>query len=308
MCCLSDDPFALQEILINAIVCPNEWNNLKFSQLFNRLNSTIMAEVVGPLLIKGSIGGISVYWNSRLKKWIARQKGGANKNLIDNSPVFVRTRENNVEFTACNKWCGKFRLALLNLDHLNCGYYMGGVVQIVKNIQLMDQDSLKGHRNIEPSKYKSFLTEIVFNEEHPFKQVLLRRPEVTTDDDRQSVTMNLPQFYPKGELIWRKPYSLYRLTLTVAQISDYVWVDLQRGYEMTYPDIESKSVTVYSDWMLPSVETIDLSLTASFDDQAIPPAGSTVMVAAGIEFATRLSNNTVSWTKGDGTMALIECL
>ena len=267
-----------------------------------------MAEVVGPLLIKGSIGGISVYWNSRLKKWIARQKGGANKNLIQNSPAFVRTRENNVEFIACNKFCHRLRLALLELDHLNYGYCMGGVVQMVKNIQLMDQNTLKGHRSIEPSKYKSFLTEIVFNEEHPFKQVLLRRPEVTSDDNRQSVMVNLPQFYPRGELIWRKPYSFFRLTLTVAQVSDYVWVDLQRGYEMTYPDLDTKSVTVYSDWMAPGVETIDLSLTASFDDQSIPPTGSTVMVAVGIEFATKLANNTVSWTKGDGTMALIDCL
>ena len=267
-----------------------------------------MAEVVGPLLIKGSIGGISVYWNSRLKKWIARQKGGANKDQIENSPVFVRTRENNVEFTACNKWCGKLRLTLLAMDHLNYGYYMGGVVQMVKNIQLMDQDSLKGHRNIEPSKYKSLLTEIVFNEEHPFKQVLLRRPEVIADDLRQSVTVNLPQFYPKGELIWRKPYSLYRLTLNVAQISDYVWVEVHNGYEMIDPSLETRIVTVYSDWMLPGTETIDLSLTASFADQFIPPTGSTVMVGVGIEFATQLSNHTVSWTKGDGTMALIDCL
>jgi hypothetical protein len=294
--------------LINAIVCPNEWNNLKFSQLFNRLNSTIMAEVVGPLLIKGSIGDISVYWNSRLKKWIARKKGGANKNQIKKSRAFVRTRENNVEFTACNKWCHRFRLALLELDHLNYGYYMGGVVQMVKNIQLMDQDSLKGHRNIEPSKYKSLLTEINFNEEHPFKQVLLRRPEVTSDDKRQSVTVNLPQFYPRGELIWRKPYSLYRLTLNVAQISDYVWVELHRAYEMTPPGFDAKSVTVYSDWMAPGTETIDLSLTASFADQFIPSSGSTVMVGVGIEFATKLSNHSISWTKGDGTMALIDCL
>ena len=267
-----------------------------------------MAEVVGPLLIKGSMGDISVYWNSRLKKWIARQKGGANKNLINNSPVFVRTRENNVEFAACNKWCHRFRLALYEQDHLNYGYYMGGVVQMVKNIQSMDKVSLKGHRNIEPSKYKSLLTEIVFNEEHPFKQVLLRRPEVTADDKRQSVTVNLPQFYPRGELIWRKTYSLYRLTLTVAQISDYVWVDLHKAYEMTHPGLEAKSVTVYSDWMLPGMGTIDLTLTASFADQFIPPSGSTVMVGVGIEFALQLSNHSISWTKGDGTMALIDCL
>jgi hypothetical protein len=267
-----------------------------------------MAEVVGPLLIKGSMGDISVYWNSRLKKWIARKKGGADKNKIKKSKVFVRTRENNVEFAACNAWCKLIRLALLELDHLNYGYYMGAVVKQAKNIQLMDQDHLRGHRNIEPSKYRSLLTEINFNEQHPFKQVLLRRPEVTTDDKRQSVMVNLPQFYPRGELVWRKPYSLYRLTLTIAQLSDYLWVDLHRDYEEAYPGLDAKSVTVYSDWMAPGTDTIDLSLTAFFADQAIPPSGATVMVGLGIEFATKLSNHSVSWTKGDGTMALIDCL
>ena len=108
----------------------------------------------------------------------------ADKNKIKESPVFARTRENNSEFKACNKWCKLIRLALLELDHLNYGYYMGEVVKQVKNIQLLDQDGLRGHRNIEPSKHKSLLTEINFNEQHPFKQVLLRRPEVTTDDQR----------------------------------------------------------------------------------------------------------------------------
>ena len=185
---------------------------------------------------------------------------------------------------------------------------MGAVVQMAKIIQLMDQDSPRGHRNIEPSKYKSLLTEINFNEQHPFKQVLLRRPEVTSDDKRQSVTVNLPQFYPRGELIWRNPYSLYRLTVTIAQLSDYKWVELHGNYEMTHPGLGAKKVTVYSDWMAPGTETIDLSLTASFADQAIPPSGATVMVGLGIEFATKLSNHSVSWTKGDGTMALIDCL
>ena len=267
-----------------------------------------MAEVVGPLLIKGSMGDISVYWNSRLKKWIARKKGGANKKQIELSPVFARTRENNSEFKACNEWCKLIRIALFELDHLNYGYYMGEVVKQAKNIQLMDQDHLRGHRNIEPSKYKSLLTDINFNEQHPFKQVLLRRPEVTADDKRQSVTVNLPQFYPRGELIWRKPFSLYRLTLAIAQLSDYKWVELHRAYEEAYPGLGAKKVTVYSEWMVPGTETIDLSLTASFADQDIPPSDATVLVGLGIEFATKLFNHSISWTKGDGTMALIDCL
>jgi hypothetical protein len=267
-----------------------------------------MAEIIGPLRYKGSMGGISVYWNKVLKKWIARQKGGANKNAIENSPSFRMTRENNHEFTACNEYAHMIRLSLLEIDHLNYGYYMGDAVKQIKRIQLLDNDGDRGFRSIVTSKQKSILTDINFNEEHPFNQVLLHRPEVVSDDERQSVVVNIPQFYPRRELNWKKSFSVYRISLTIAQVPDYCWIEKNRVYEKSHTGLTKRSVTVYGDWKGPGTETGDFSIAASFADDAIPPADATVLVAVGIEFATSYSKNTISWTKGDGTMALIACL
>ena len=133
-----------------------------------------MAEITGPFRFKGSLGNLRCYWNSAAKKWVVAGKGGANKDLIYNSPVFARTRENMSEFTACGLWCKQIRMGLMDIDHLNAGYYMSEIVKLSKVIQKMDQISERGHRSIESFKYKSLLTDINFNEQHPFKQVVIR--------------------------------------------------------------------------------------------------------------------------------------
>jgi hypothetical protein len=290
------------------VVFPNEWNHLKFSELFNILNFTIMAKFDGPFQFDGSMGGMNFYYNKVLKRWIARKNGGASKKQIETSPSLARIRENMSEFGACNELCGLFRKSLLDLDHLNYGYYMGDVVKKFKIVQLMDPEGDRGHRNIEFSQHKSILTDINFNEQHPFNQVVMRHPEVITDDERQTVMVNLPQFYPRKELIWRKPYSFYRFTVTIAQLSDYKWNELHKAYEIVHTGLNNRSVTVYSDWLLVGTNADDISLAASFADNAIPPSDATVMVAQGVEFATMLSNKTISWTKGDGTMKILDCL
>lgn len=267
-----------------------------------------MAEIKGPFQFEGSMGGMNFYYNKVLKRWIARKNGGASKKAIKTSPAFARTRENNNEFTACNEVCQLFRQSLMELDHLNYGYYMGDVVKHVKIIQLMDPEGDRGYRNIEFSQHKSILTDINFNEQHPFNRVVMRHPEVITDDERQTVVVNLLQFYPRKELIWRKGYSFYRFTVTIAQLSDCVWDVKNKTYKLVHPDLEVRSVTVYSEWMRPGTDAVDISMHASFAGNAIPPSDATVLVGVGIEFATMVSNNTISWTKGDGTMTLIDCL
>lgn len=267
-----------------------------------------MAEITGPFRFKGSLGNFRVYWNSAAQKWVVATKGGANRNLIINSAAFVRVRENMSEFKACGKWSCLIRKGLFEIDHLNYGYYMAEIVKLSKVIQKMNRLGVKGHRNIEPSKYKSLLTDIVFNQLHPFKKVLPRQPEVIADAQRKTITLNLPQFYPQYELGWAEKYSCYRFTLAIAQLSDYTYVEEDGDYGPAHFGLNAKKATVISEWLMHDTNAADISLTASFADDAIPPDDATVMIALGIEFATRLSGNAISSGPRDGTMALVACL
>ena len=267
-----------------------------------------MAEIEGPIRFKGSMGDMTCYWNSVLKKWILRKKGGANKNLIKKSKVFKVVRLNLEEFKACGKWCHLVREGLFELDDFNWGLYMSGVVQVAKTIQLMDEVSVQGTRNIESSKYKSLLTDINFNENHPFDKVVRRHPEVIADEARMSITVNIPQLHSLRELIWRDKFTHYRFALTIAQLSDYICDVNPTRNGPAHINLEDKRVVVFSEWIQKSVTPKDISLSAIFPEYAIPPTDATVMVALGIEFAYSPSGYSFFSAKGDRTMKLVACL
>ena len=267
-----------------------------------------MAEIEGLIRFKGSMGDVTCYWNSVLKKWIVRKKGGANKNLIKKSKAFEVVRLNLEEFKANGKWCHLVRMGLIELDDFNWGLYMSGIVQVAKTIQLMDEVSVQGTRNIESSKHKSLLTDINFNELHPFDKVVRRHPEVISDETRMSVTVNLPQFYARRELIWRNEFTHYRFALTIAQLSDYICYANPKNNGPAHPRLEDTRVVVFSEWIRKSAAPEDISLSASFAENEIPPSDATVMVALGIEFANSPSGYSFFSAKDDRTMKLIACL
>jgi len=267
-----------------------------------------MAEIEGPIRFKGSMGDVTCYWNSVLKKWIVRKKGGGRKESIKKSKVYKVVRLNLAEFKACGKWCHLVRMGLFELDDFNWGLYMSGVVQVAKTIQLMDMDSKHGSRNIESSKYKSLLTDIVFNALHPFDNVVKRHPEVVSDETRMSVTVNLPQFYARRELIWRSDFTHYRFAITIAQLSDYICNVNPKKNGPAHIDLEDTRVVVFGEWIRISTEPEDISLSASFHEGQIPPADATVMVAMGDEFANSPMGYSFFSAKGDRTMKLVACL
>ncbi|MDQ7917984.1 hypothetical protein RBU60_10385 [Mesonia sp. MT50] len=60
-----------------------------------------MAKQVGIIRLKGTIAGISFYKSS--DGYLAREKGGVDKNRINSDPAFQRTRENGSEFGRAGK-------------------------------------------------------------------------------------------------------------------------------------------------------------------------------------------------------------
>ena len=267
-----------------------------------------MAVVEGPIRFNGSVGDLSCYYNKALKKWILRKKGGPHKKHIKKSKKFKNVRLNMSEFKACGEWCHLLRMGLFELDDFNWGMYMSGIVQLAKTIQLMDAVSNKGMHNIESSKFKSLLTEINFNEQHPFNKVVMRRPEVIADEMRMSVTVNLMQFYSLRELVWRNKFDSYRFAMTIAQLSDYVYDPLGKKYVPAHQDLENSRVVVFSEWFSKSVNPEDISLSAAFPQEQVPPADATVMVGLGVEFASNPSGYSYYSAKGDRTMKLVDCL
>ena len=266
-----------------------------------------MGTLKGPIQFTGSIGGIRCYYDKALKRWIISTKGGQSKELIKKSPKLKLQRENMNEFKVCSHWASQLQMSLINLSHLHKGYYFPKIVKLGKTI--IKHDTINGHgiRSLESSKASRLLLDINFNTYYPFNEVLSLPSKVLFSEDKKNVTLQLLGLISRYHIKWFESYASFRITLVVAQVSDYVWNRKDRMYKPVIENALMLSETSYSEWLTSGTISQDVILEASFAEPAFQIPGTTVIVAMGIEFSkTKVSPNT-SDTTGEGTMKIIEC-
>jgi len=266
-----------------------------------------MARNNGPIQFIGSLGNIRSYYDPTLKKYILSTKGGANKNLIMNNPSFARTRDCMNEFSACSKWVSMIRKSLFCLNHLTYKRYFSGVVKLAKVIQLQDEVSTFGFRNILSSKCPNLLKEINFNQEHPFAGVIHDAYNVTFSADKKTVQLSMPGFIPATKLWWSTPFFSYRFYLVIAQLSDMVWYEKEKRYIPVVDDLRGLTKSQTTNWMINNMEPVDILMEVSFDQPALSQPGTTVLVALGIEMSAGNTSGSAYITPGNGTVGIVEC-
>ena len=266
-----------------------------------------MAELKGPVQFIGSMGNIRVYYNKTLKRYIVSTKGGASKELIMNNPAFARQRENMAEFKACAYWSSLLRKLLESVDHLAVGYYFSGFMKLAKAIQKQDLEHEKGFRSLESSKAANLLTTLCFNKEHPFEDVFTQRFDVGFSPDKKTITLTLPGFCSKYQLLWPRRYQLYRLSLVIAELPDFEWNEIEMCYMPRVAGLVKKSVKVCTTWKRESTEPEDIVLTASFAEPALSLPGTTVIVALAVEVSNGVGVPASTSIAGMGSMKIVDC-
>jgi hypothetical protein len=266
-----------------------------------------MAELKGPILFTGSIGGIRAYYNSTLKRFIVSTKGGSTREQIKNNPAFARQRENMNEFKECSMWSSQLRKALFILGHLLQGYYFSGFMALAKSIQKHDDVRIRGCRSIESSKDAMLLKGLNLNQLHPFEQVFTQQHIVTFSEDKKRVTIQLLDFKSFARINWPVRFVSYRIAMVIAQLPDFYWNEADRMFLPVVPQLERLSVVAYSDWLPRSTEPEDIVLSASFAQPALQQPGTTVVVALGIEIVSAFGDVNPMNPIGCGTMKIVEC-
>ena len=266
-----------------------------------------MGTLKGPILFTGSVGGIRCYYDRALKRWIISTKGGQSKELVKKSPALARQRENMNEFKVCSHWASQLQRSLGSIVHLHKGYYFPKIVKLGETINKHDVVNDHGFRSLESSKAPRLLLGINFNTFHPFGEVFSFPFKVLFSEDKKTVTLKLPGLISKSHINWFESYASYRITMAIAQVSDYVWNKKERMYKPVIENAVILSETNYSKWLEPGTVPQDIVLEASFAEPALQIPGTTVIVALGIEFSkTKVSPDTTD-TTGVGTMKIVEC-
>jgi hypothetical protein len=266
-----------------------------------------MGTLKGPIQFTGSIGGIRCYYDKALKRWIISTKGGQSKELVKKSPALKLQRENMNEFKVCSHWASQLQRSLISICHLHKGYYFPKIVKLGKTINKHDTINAHGIRSLESSKASRLLLGINFNLFHSFDEVFSLPYAVLFSEDKKTVTLKLLGLISRYHIKWFESYASYRITLAIAQVSDYVWNKKDRMYKPVIENALILSETSCSEWLVSGTVPQDVILEASFAEPALQISGTTVIVAMGIEFSkAKVSPNTTG-TTGEGTMRIVEC-
>lgn len=264
-----------------------------------------MATFTGPLKFKGSLGGITGYYDEDTGEYHLASKKGKNPNQNKHSPAALKMEN---EFKGVCVWSKSVRVSTAEFIYLKKGRLAGDLNAIGKKIQLMSPRSDYGFRAIASSKFNFPLVGFSFNKKHPFKEVFQVVPEVTITDDRSRVTLSLNDFRSTAKFKWPETVNYYRITLLIFVLADVARNETEGRYTpVGWPVSRGKEWSV-SEWLHVDIIPIDIQLSAAFKAGQLPIEQSTVVVCMGLEFATAIQNNSPYVVKGIGTAGILACL
>jgi hypothetical protein len=260
-----------------------------------------MAILTNGIFFTGALGKMSAYKIKGSDKIILRTKGGASKTDIRESPRFARTRENNTEFGGCSYASKGIRQVLYPIKHLADYNFTATLHKLARSIQVLDEVSDRGKRNIFLSRHHYLLEGFPLNKKNTFDSVLRHPVYGTIERETGSVEIQLPPLKSGLNLLIPWPYPFYRFIVTFGAVADVV------HQEDTYMRSENKlwANSVSTAWQpvrqSQEAQTIELMLPnlEALDDTK------TLIAGIGIEMGMPISNQVMERVKYAGCAKIL---
>ncbi|MDP4291463.1 MAG: hypothetical protein Q8908_10320 [Bacteroidota bacterium] len=243
-----------------------------------------MAYQTGNIKYRGSFKSIRQWRIAHDKKTYAGEKGGATRELVMYNTSFARTRENMAEFQGCGLAVKVIRKGLYNLlpEHADTRF-TGRLVALVKMINLMDDEGLRGKRGLCFSANKPTLKSLTLHEKRKIDFQLKRSLTNSYPESRTEATITVNGLNPDPTLI---PVSAryYRVINHLSIIPDFVYDEKDQEYK-PLGTTDASWVIAYSEFTRINTP-LTATLKAAFSTKIVPTDTDTVLQCAGIEFYT----------------------
>ena len=266
-----------------------------------------MSDNKGPFDFNDSFGDLRSYNDPATGKRVNARKGGPTSEQFKNDPNYARARERSYEFGGRSKWSSLCKTSLLDVKHLMHARCFNKIMTAGRLIMQAEPDGIFGYRTISVNNNPRALPRIEFNERYPFRNLIHVAYETLLSPDKTTVTLSIPGFVTSRDVQWVSKFYAVRLYLDIAQLSDVSWNPVLEMYEPVVPDLELLSKCTVSDWMVLNSEPTDVLLKASFEQPAFTCAGTSVIVAMGVEFSTSAVMRQPYVTPGSGSVAIVGC-
>lgn len=163
-----------------------------------------MAKTSGVIKIEGTVEDLTFY--KKDGKNFVRKKGGISKERISSDPNFVRTRENNNEFSHSGSSGKILKLALGSIVFKAKDSKLSSrLLQLMSRIKNLDTVSARGNRQVSvgigTDEGKQLLKGFDFNANAPLKSVFFANYSLDTTTGVTTVTDFIPLeqlMYPQG--------------------------------------------------------------------------------------------------------------
>ena len=224
-----------------------------------------MAKQAGIIKLKGTIGDISFYKSK--DGYLARGKGGIEKDRIENDPAFQRTRENGSEFGRAGS-AGRivrtaFKMLLLNASDNRVTSRL--TREMVKVIQA-DTTNVRGERNVLDGDLK-LLEDFEFNINAALGATLYADYTGQVNRETGEATVSVQAFVPQNKVV--APQGATHFSLISA------------GAEINFEEESFNLATAQSDKVEIGPENMEaLTLTNALTAGSVLP----ILLLFGIEF------------------------
>lgn len=258
-----------------------------------------MAKQSGHIKYTGTLGDVRHFKIKGLKGHFAGLKGGVDGDRIKNDDAFERTRENMNEFGGSAKAGKYFRQVL--------GTVMKGVADsrvasritaLMKQINKEDGSETRGQRAILMSVRKDLLQGFEFNQGTNFDSVFRTSYALQVNDVRNHADLTIAKFNPKIHLNSPRGASHFRISFSIASVSDFVFNATDKNYEAKVKD-SGLLATTYSEYTAIVQNTIDISLMADLPNAPKPTEDESLVICVGVEFYQQVGTQFYLFASGN---------
>ena len=239
--------------------------------------------------LTNTMGDFSIYKMAGVDKFIIRAKGGPTKEQIENEPQFERLRKSQSEFAGAGRASGLIMNTTRAINHLADHAYGGMLTKVCRLIQKKEVLAERGKRPILFSKHGKLLEGMNFNERKVMDAVLKHLPGFTISRDEYKAMVYFTELFPGINLFNPWNYPVYRFIITFGVLQDMELTP--SGYVCTNPTIILNRAQVISDWHFTNQPLAATTYELVLEANTILDAGSSLVLAVGVEFGRMISNS-----------------
>jgi hypothetical protein len=234
---------------------------------------------------------------------VGRTKGGASKEKIKTDPAFVRTRELNAEFggrATAGGWIARNTWPMKQLADHNVA---GPLNALLRPIQKMDTQSVKGQHNIVLSQHPQLLNGFSFNRKNTFDSTVRNPLSFSLDRATLTAQVDIPALLPGINLAANPNYPMYSIVAALGIVPDLFFGALgyrpSEGYHTGMA-----AMSVYTDWY-PVMQGSAATTLALKYPLVMPDDKFSVVLSIGICYGIMLNATTIQQAKHAGAAKIL---